>query len=396
MPASDLGVMAGMRLDDVCVAEGAALDVPAVIDTPVLVVDIDRVEVNLDEMSEYCAERGVSLVPHTKTHRTPEFARMQVESGAAALCVAKLGEIEVMAEAGFRDFVMAYPIVGRLKHQRAKRLLGEGVRIRFTTDHRDSALALGESCAADGLTADLTVKVDTGFGRVGLPPPRALELAVDLSRRPGLVVRGFICHEGHAAGAPTPEDCRRLSVETGEIMAGLLRDLRAAGVDADVASVGSTATARLTTQVDGVTEVRPGIYPFNDLGQIVRGTVGIDRCAARVVATVVSNTTPERAVVDAGSKSMGQDLLSVWFEDGRAGHGLIVDHPGWEIHQLSEEHGWLRWAGPGAPSPMPVGETLQILPNHICSVFHTLGRSVIVRHGEIEAEWTATARGCSR
>jgi D-serine deaminase-like pyridoxal phosphate-dependent protein len=93
---------------------------------------------------------------------------------------------------------------------------------------------------------------------------------------------------------------------------------------------------------------------------------------------------------------MGQDLLSVWFKDGGGGHGLIVGHPGWEIFQLSEEHGWMRWVGVDSPTPMPVGTELQILPNHICSVFHALGRSVILRNGERDAEWTATARGASQ
>lgn len=388
--------MARSDLLEIASLDVAELPLRAPVDTPALIIDIDRVRANLDDMATFCRARGVDLVPHTKTHRTPEFARMQVESGATALCIAKLGEAEALAEAGLEDFVMAYPIVGQLKFDRARRLLRRGVRVRFTTDHLDSAVAFGQGCAVDGLEAEVTVKVDTGFHRVGLAPPDALSLALRLSSSPGLRVVGFICHEGHAAGAPSEDDCHRLSSETGETMASLLRDLRAAGVDARVASVGSTATAKRTTLAEGVTEVRPGIYPFNDLGQVVRGTVGIDRCAARVLATVVSHPAADRAVVDAGSKSMGQDLLSIWFEEGGRGHGLVVGHPGWDIHQLSEEHGWMRWTGEGEPSPMPVGSQVQILPNHICTVFHALGRSTILRDGEVEAEWTATARGCSQ
>jgi len=385
-----------MNLTEVSTASGAALALATPVDTPALIVDIDRVRTNLADMATFCREREVSLVPHVKTHRTPEFAHMQIESGADALCIAKLGEAETFMSAGLVDFVMAYPLVGPLKYDRAKRLLKDGARIRFTTDDFGSADAFATSCASDGIDADITVKVDTGFQRVGLPPDEALALALRLSELPGLRVRGFICHEGHAAGAPSHEECHQLSVETGETMAGLSRALREAGVEADVVSVGSTATAKMTALADGVTEVRPGIYPFNDLGQVVRGTVGIDRCAARVLTTVVSNTAPDRAIVDAGSKAMGQDLLSVWFKDSDVGHGLVVGHPGWELPQLSEEHGWLQWFGEGPPTPMPVGATLQILPNHICSAFHALGRSVILQGGEVQTEWVATARGRSQ
>lgn len=385
-----------VKLDEVCTAEGAALEIRSAVDTPALLVDIERVQANLDDMAGFCRARNVSLVPHTKTHRTPEFAQMQVETGADALCIAKLGEAEILSQAGFHEFVMAYPIVGELKYDRAKRLLRQGTHIRFTTDHHEPAEAFGASCDSEGLTADITIKVDTGFHRVGLTPSRALDLALHLNSTAGLRVQGFICHEGHAAGAAAYEECHSLSLDTGATMAALLTDLQVAGVDASVASVGSTATAKTTALAVGVTEVRPGIYPFNDLGQVVRGTVGIERCAARVLTTVVSNPTPGRAVVDAGSKAMGQDLLSVWFKNGGGGHGLIVGHPGWEIFQLSEEHGWMRWVGVDSPTPMPVGTELQILPNHICSVFHALGRSVILRNGECDGEWTATARGGSQ
>lgn len=377
-------------------APGGELDIPTTVETPSLVVDLGRVRRNLEDMAAFARSRQVSLVPHIKTHRTPQFGAMQIASGAAGLCIAKLSEAAVFAEAGLTDLVMAYPIVGDAKFERAKQLVRHGVSLRLTTDDQGAATALGASYHRDGLVADVTIKVDTGFERVGLKPDAALALAVSLKDTPGLRVRGFICHEGHAAGAASNSAVHELSVDTGVVMTSLLNHARSVGVDANVASVGSTATAKHTAAVDGVTEIRPGIYPFNDFGQVLRGTVGLESCAARVVTTVVSHTAADRAIIDAGSKSLGQDLLGIWFADASPGHGLLIGQPGWKLYKLSEEHGWLRWEGSGAPTPLAVGQRLQVLPNHICSVFHVLGESVVVEDGEAVGTWVATARGCSK
>ena len=377
-------------------AVGGLLDIPRSVETPSLVVDLDRVQTNLDEMATFAREHDVDLVPHVKTHRTPQFADLQTRSGASALCVAKLSEAEEFARSGFRSFVMAYPIVGEEKFERAKRLVRQGVQIRLTTDSLDQGELLAASFARDGLVADVAIKVDTGFHRVGVEPARAVKFAVALSHLDGICIRGFIAHEGHAAGADDDCGMHDLSIDSGEQMVWAAGEARSAGVPVDTVSVGSTATAKHTPLVSGITEVRPGIYPFYDYGQVLRGTVGLDRCAARVLTTVVSSAAPDRAIIDAGSKSMGQDLLAIWFANGAAGHGLVIGQPGWSLYKLSEEHGWMRWDGEGPPRPLVVGQRLQILPNHICSVFHVLGESVVVRNGAVEATWVATARGCSK
>jgi D-serine deaminase-like pyridoxal phosphate-dependent protein len=373
-----------------------SLHIPLTVETPSLVVDLARVQANLDDMANFTRSQGVHLVPHVKTHRTPQFAQMQVDSGADALCIAKLSEAESFASAGFTNLVMAYPIVGADKIARAVRLVSSGVSLRLTTDDLLAGRRLGEGFAEAGLVADLTIKVDTGFHRVGLPAKPAVRLARELAAVDGLRIRGFITHEGHAAGADDSCGLHDLSLETGQLMMWAADEARREGLAIDVVSVGSTATARHTTLVDGITEVRPGIYPFNDYGQVIRGTVGVDRCAARVVATVVSAVAPGRAIIDAGSKSLGQDLLAVWFADGPSGHGLVADRPGWKLNKVSEEHGWMQWDGAGGPTPLAVGERVQIIPNHICSAFHVLGECVVIRDGVVEGTWTATARGCSK
>ncbi len=377
------------------VRAGGLLEIPNSIETPSLVVDRARMEQNIAEMAAYAADRGIGLAPHAKTHRTPEIAQLQMAAGAEALCVAKLGEAEVLADAGLGHFVMAYPIVGADKIARARRLMRHA-QILLSVDSLVAAQALGAAMAASEMVADLLVIVDTGYHRCGVAASEAADFAAAIATLEGIRLRGLITHEGHAYAEPGDKGLHNASVHAGELMVAAAAEIRARGLDIDVVSVGSSATARHTTEVDGITQVRPGIYAFNDYGQVLRGVVGLSRCAARVVSTVVSHAAPGRAILDAGSKSLSQDRLAIHVPGAPGGHGLVVDLPGWELYQLSEEHGWLRWAGDGPPAEVHIGQRVQILPNHICSVFHMLGQSEIIADGEHVATWVATGRGESR
>jgi D-serine deaminase-like pyridoxal phosphate-dependent protein len=375
--------------------ERSMLQIPDSIDTPSLVIDLDILQQNIDSMAADIAGMGVALAPHAKTHRTPQIARMQMDAGAEALCIAKLGEAEVLAETGLDSFVMAYPIVGEVKLDRARRLM-ESASILLSVDSPDAGRALAANMSRAGVEADVLVIVDTGYHRCGVSPVDAPDLAAYLSGLDGIRLRGFITHEGHAYGAPDADGLRGESVAAGEAIVGAAEAARERGLDIDVISVGSSATARHSASAKGVTQARPGIYAFNDYGQVLRGVVDMDRCAARVAATVVSHVTPGQAILDAGSKALSQDRLGIHVPGAPGVFGLVVDLPGWELFQLSEEHGWVRWIGEGAPGPLEIGQRVQILPNHICSIFHMLGQSEIVRSGEHVDTWHATARGASR
>lgn len=373
---------------------GAAISVPDHLETPSLVVDLERVRRNLDDMADFARKAGVALAPHVKTHRTTEFARLQMESGAERLCVAKLSEAEHFVDAGFTKLVMAYPIVGQEKYRRAMRLIPRA-DVRLGVDSREAAIGLSRALSEAGMSADVLVIVDTGFHREGIPPDEAFELAQLLSRLDGINFKGLLTHEGHAASAGAPAAMSAASRSSGEEMALLAESLRKIGLPVETVSVGATATVRHSA-TPGVTEIRPGIYPFNDLGQVSVGTVGVDRCAARVISTVVSHAAPDRALIDAGSKSLSQDQLSIWGGAADSVHGLVIGQPGWKLRRLSEEHGWLQWEGEGAPSSLQVGQRLQILPVHICSVFHALGEAEIVEGGEHVGTWASSARGLSK
>jgi len=293
-------------------ADGAAISIPDDIETPSLVVDLPRVRANLADMNQFAKAAGVELAPHVKTHRTIEFGRLQVESGATRLCVAKLSEAEHFIDAGLDTLVMAYPLAGDDKYARARRLIPRA-DLRLSVDSLEAARGFSSSLAGTGLEATVLLIVDTGFHRTGVPLGVAADVAIELAGLENIRFAGLITHEGHAASAGSIEAIRDTAREAGKSLSALATRLRSVGVSVDSVSVGSTATVRHSA-TQGVTEIRPGIYPFNDFGQLHLGTVSIDRCAARVVSTIVSHAAPDRAIIDAGSKALSQDRLSIWGE----------------------------------------------------------------------------------
>lgn len=375
-------------------APGAALEIPDDIDTPALVVDLVRLRTNLDAMAAHARSVGADLYPHVKTHRTLEYAQMQLDSGAKGLTVAKLAEAEVFIDGGFRELVMAYPIAGEPKMRHALALTARA-HLRLTVDDLGAAQLLSAVFAAEGRTAEVMLKIDSGLHRAGVLPERAPALVRELVGLPGIRFRGILTHEGHVSQMGDRAQLERAAVGAGDLMAGIAATLAEQGTPAEIVSVGATSSALLATR-PGVTEVRPGMYAFNDASQVNIGTVGIERCAARVVATVVSHAAPDRALIDAGAKSLGMDRLTAW-QEGQAGlYGWIAGRPGWDLFRLSEEHGWLRWIGAGDPTPLTVGERVQVLPVHICAAFHVLGESVAVEQGRVVGRWISVARGSSQ
>lgn len=361
------------------------------LDTPALIVNLDAMRANIDDMGSFAREHHIRLRPHAKTHKTPRIGKMQLEAGAVGLTLAKLGEAEVFADEGCTDLLVAYPLVGESKHRRLLALM-ERANITTVLDHVDIADALSQTMAANGRELAVMVEVDTGLGRCGAPPGEAArDIALHVSRLPGLRFEGLLTHEGHAQMAGTPEQVRSTSRSAGEMMAHTAELIRRAGVDVPVISVGSTVTAKITSMVEGVTEIRPGIYAFYDRNEILHGLVPPERCAARVLATVASRPAPDRLILDAGSKALSSDGVGIAPSPG--GHGYVVGHPDWVLRRVTEEHGIV---GISPDDPVKIGERVEIIPNHICPVINLFDAMFITRGDDVTDRWPIAARGKSQ
>lgn len=353
--------------------------------TPCVLIDLDVLERNVADMQRRAKESGVKLRPHAKTHKSPEVGRIQIAAGATGLTLAKTSEAEVFAELGFEDVFLGYPVYGADK---ARRLLAlsDRMRIAVGADSAEGARSLGDVFHAAGRRLRVRLKIDCGYGRVGVPPERAVETARRLADLPGIELEGLFTHGGQGYAARTADEAARASKDEGRAVVEAAEAVRAAGLPADEVSLGSTPTARAAMTAPGATECRPGTYVYNDFSQVQLGSCRLEDCAMTILATVVSVPATDRAVLDSGSKTLSNDPL----HPVPGGHGSVLGTKS-RLARLSEEHGVVKVEPEDA---FRVGQRVRVLPNHACQVSNLHDRLVAVRGDRVEGWITVAARGC--
>jgi D-serine deaminase-like pyridoxal phosphate-dependent protein len=340
--------------------------------TPVAVVDEEVVERNLARMAKLAADHNVKLRPHAKTHKSAYMAQRQMAHGAVGLTCATFTEAEVFADAGVDDLLVAHPPVGRPKLERLTALARPVKRLAVSLDDVGIAKSVPES-------VEVLWEVDPGQHRIGTEPgERTVKAVQELVRAIGAErFRGLITHGGHVYAA-TNQNERQLAADQETNGISTTADmLRRAGIEVRELSVGSTPTAGLALR-GGVTEMRPGTYIYGDANQVALGSQSLGDCAVAVVATVVSTPTPDRAVVDAGSKALSADLQVA----GLAGYGAVLGREDLVVTRLSEEHAVLT-----APrqTRLAIGKRVVILPAHVCTTvnLHAALRLFSRDHGAV-------------
>jgi D-serine deaminase-like pyridoxal phosphate-dependent protein len=348
------------------------------LDTPALVIDVDAMERNIAALSAAFREYGVAWRPHVKCHKSPAIARRLIDAGAVGITCAKLGEAEVMADAGLGDILIANQVVGPTK---VMRLVALRRRVDVTVAVDDPAQLDELSAAARerGVTLPVLVEVDIGQKRCGVAPG---EEAVALSRRahetPGLEFRGFMGWEGHVMFS---EDEAEIARQAEEAVGGLLRSAEMchrAGLPVSVVSAGGTVSYRTTGRMAGVTEVQAGGGVLMDAFYQRRG---VPLEPSLTVLTTVISRKPDRAIVDAGFKALGSPLTPP--------RPLLDGATGFEF--LSAEHGTLQLAGPDVP--VAVGDKVSFVAGYVDTTAFLHDRFFAARNGRVEAVWEIAARG---
>jgi D-serine deaminase-like pyridoxal phosphate-dependent protein len=332
------------------------------IPTPAIAVNAAVVRQNLRRMSEYAKSHNLKLRPHTKTHKSIELGRLQIESGAAGLTVAKSGEAQVMSRvAADLDLLMAYPPIDAARCATVAAIAKSGRTMRVAIDSTLAADVLANAARSPDTTIGVLVDLDVGLHRTGVQSPRAaLELAQHIDRQAGLRLDGIMYFPGHVWEKPAEQSQSLFAID---LMVEEVRTLWTKhGLRASIVSGGSTPTAYQSHQLKHLTEIRPGTYIFNDLNTVAGGFCSLDDCAARIIATVISDAVPGQVVVDAGSKTLTSDRRHDDPADAR--HGYIAEYPQAKITKLSEEHGQVDVRN--CDRPPKVGERVSIIPNHIC------------------------------
>ena len=339
------------------------------LDTPALVLDLDVLERNIQGMAARCDELGIALRPHTKTHKIPEIAHMQVAAGARGINCQKLGEAEVMARAGLRDIMITYNIVGPTKVGRLIEL-ARWANMMVTADSDAVVEGISHQAGHAGCTIRVLVELDTGGQRTGVQSPQdALALGRRIMDLPGLSLQGIMTYPSMTRAKPFLDETLALFGEN--------------GLPTNIISGGGTGHEAISKEL-GCTETRSGSYIYEGLSRISkREDLDPARCPLSVLATVVSVPMADRIIIDGGQKTFRARPTNPY--------GLIVEHPEAVIYGMSVEHGHVDVSG--CNHRFRVGEKLSVIPQHAGMTSNLHDEVAGVRDGQVEAIWAIRGRG---
>ena len=345
------------------------------LDTPAALIDLSRMQANIERMQARMNGLGVAFRPHVKTSKCTPVARAQQAAGARGITVSTLKEASAFFEDGFGDILYAVGMVPA-KLPQALALRRQGCQLKLITDSVASAAAIAEFGRSHGEVFEVWLEIDSDGHRSGLDPNGAALLAVAQTLQQGSMhLGGVMTHAGSSYDLDTPGALAAMAAQERDACVLAAERLRAAGLPCAVVSVGSTPTALSAQQLDGVTEVRAGVYVFFDL---VMHNIGVCRTgdlALSVLTTVIGHQVDKGwAIVDAGWMAMSRDR-GTQKQKQDFGYGQVCDSagqllPGYTLSSANQEHGILSLQpGPDADiaTRFPIGTQLRILPNHACA-----------------------------
>lgn len=354
------------------------------LETPVVLVDEQRMDNNLRAMQEICTETGVELWPHVKTHKMVEVLRRQLALGATGMTCAKIGEAEALLPSGVKKIFVAHSLVDPRKATRLKNLAAQLDELILAVTSAGQFELLEKLLAQVSLKVSVLLAVDTGLNREGTrTPEEAVALHGKITDSEWMTFRGLYTHEGHSYGSENP-DAAEVTAE--RVHARLMESAGAIGGEVPLWP-GCSVTAALMAGKPGVVAVRPGAYVFNDLALCEStGIHNFDRAAVTVLVTVVDKPSADLALIDAGTKVFSSDKSRL----GVSGRELTLRSI--VMERGNEEHGYLRGE---ALDQIAIGQRLRFVPAHICTVINLASTVQVIRGEEVIAQWNVEARGCS-
>ncbi|MBN9489325.1 MAG: alanine racemase [Alphaproteobacteria bacterium] len=337
--------------------------------TPALILDRAVLSRNLKRMSDRLSAAGVMLRPHLKTAKSVTIGRMAVEGHDGRITVSTLAEARYFAHGGFKDILYGVGIVPS-KLAAVTELRRRDINLRVVTDNLAVARSIADA-AKDGDTFSVFIEIDSGGGRAGLPFPELpglLDIARVLHQAPNVELAGVMTHAGHSYHESTPEGIAAVAEQERQAIVGAAEKLRAAGIPCPIVSGGSTPTAMHSRDFTGITEMRPGVYVFNDLDQEFIGSCKPADLALSVLASVIGHY-PHRnqLLIDAGALALSKDISAQEFQP-KVGFGTIADAPvkDMAVVACSQEHGFVGADDPIPFGNLPVGSRVRVWPNHAC------------------------------
>jgi len=342
--------------------------------TPCAVIDLDVVEHNIAQAQARCDQANIANRPHIKTHKSPRLAKLQIAAGAQGITCQKLGEAEVMVNAGITDIVIATNLLGAARSGRLA-ALQKRVALKVCADNPVSLDAYATAAAQAGRVLDILIECDTGQKRAGVETPEeAIALAKIIQADPMLNLAGLLYY-------PPLDGWPQTQIFHDQVTDGLNH----LGLNPSIVSTGGTPNFVNLGKLTGVTEHRAGTCIFNDRMMVKAGMATLADCALNVFTSVVSRGGEDRGILDAGSKTLTSDT------GGLDGFGHIIEHPSARIHKFAEEHGFLDLTQ--CNDKPAVGDIVRVVPNHVCVAVNMMDQLVAVRNNEIVEVIPVAARG---
>jgi D-serine deaminase-like pyridoxal phosphate-dependent protein len=349
--------------------------------TPALILDRAILSRNLKRMSERLRSAGVMLRPHLKTAKSVQVGRMAVQGHDGRITVSTLAEARYFAKGGFKDILYGVGVVPS-KLAAVTELRRQGINLRVVTDNLAVARAIADA-AKNGDSFSVLIEIDSGAGRAGLPWPELpglLDIARVLHNAPGVELAGVMTHAGHSYHESTPVGIAKVAEQERQAIVGAAEKLLAAGLPCPIVSAGSTPTATHSKNFAGITEMRPGVYCFNDLDQAFIGSCGAGDLALSVLASVIGHYPHRNQVlIDAGALALSKDISAQEFQP-KVGYGTIADPPAKDMAVIacSQEHGFVASDDPIPYGNLPIGSRVRVLPNHACITAAAYDRYYVV------------------
>jgi D-serine deaminase-like pyridoxal phosphate-dependent protein len=342
--------------------------------TPAALLDLAKMQRNIDRMQTRMNELGVKFRPHVKTSKCLPVVQAQIAAGAQGITVSTLKEAEQFFAAGIQDILYAVSLPAP-KIRLAADLMRRGCQLKVIVDSVESAQALAQFAAQQAVNFQVMIEVDTDGHRSGVQPESDLLMAIGQVLHAAGMLHGVMTHAGGSYDLNTPQALQAMAEQERSRCVRAAERLRAAGMACPVVSVGSTPTALSARSLEGVTEVRAGVYVFFDLVMSNVGVCSTDDLALSVLTTVIGHQIDKGwAIVDAGWMAMSRDR-GTQKQTHDYGYGQLCDLQGQPIEgfilsSANQEHGIISRAdGLDAEiaKRLPVGSQLRILPNHACA-----------------------------
>ncbi|MDQ7072200.1 MAG: alanine racemase, partial [Rhodobacterales bacterium] len=335
------------------------------LETPALILDVDRLKTNANRMLDHCRQLGVFLRPHLKTAKSIDVAKIATGGRMSGITVSTLAEADYFETAGFDDILYAVAITPN-KFERVRSITERtGKKLVLVLD----SVEMAQAVAASTLGNQVLIEIDCGESRGGLSPGDPALLGI--ARQLGSQFHGVMSHAGHSYSTNDISKVKNIAKSEIGAAVGAADRIRNSGLPVTVVSIGSTPTVLHGVDFKGITEVRAGIYLLNDLSQYGRNICRLEDIALSVLATVIGhNRGAGIMTVDAGALAMSKDIgANNFLPEAKFGWLCDVDTlepTGLAVDIVHQEHGSVKIKDPALFDRFPIGSMVRILPGHAC------------------------------